>query len=156
MNTVLSKYDLTFMAKKALSKIPFFGNIIRGVGFLFLDRNNPTKDAYQLARGIKYLKTNTCSVAIAPEGTRNFTDELLLPFKDGCFIMATKAQKPIVVAVFKGTENIKKNLLFKVHKVTLDFTDCIYPEEFNQMTQEELCEKVRQSMLKVLTEESTK
>ena len=108
LNTVLKKYDLTFMAKKSLSKIPFFGKIVRKVGFLFLDRDNPTRDAFQIARGIKYLKSNTCSVAVAPEGTRNFTNEVLLPFKDGSFIMATKAQKPVVVCVFKGTEKIKK------------------------------------------------
>ena len=103
INSVFGKHDMVFMAKKSLAKIPFFGNIIRGVGFLFLDRDNPTKDAYQLARGIKYLKTDTCSVGIAPEGTRNFTEEILLPFKDGSFIMAKKAQRQFVVCVFKGT-----------------------------------------------------
>lgn len=138
INTVFRKYSMTFMAKKSLSKIPFFGPIIRGVGFLFLDRDNPTKDAYQLARGIRYLKTDTCSVSIAPEGTRNFTEEVLLPFKDGSYIMAKKTNKPIVVCCFRGTENIKHNLLFKRHHVYLDVIDCINPTDYAALSEKEI------------------
>lgn len=152
LNAVLGKYDLVFMAKKSLAKIPFFGNIIRGVGFLFLDRDNPTKDAYQLARAIKYLKTDTCSVGIAPEGTRNFTEEILLPFKDGSFIMAKKAQKPIVVCVFKGTEGIKHHLLTKVHHVQLVISDVIEPSVYATLSEKELSDLVREKMLSVLNQ----
>ena len=150
INAVFGKHDMVFMAKKSLAKIPFFGNIIRGTGFLFLDRDNPTKDAYQLARAIKYLKTDTCSVGIAPEGTRNFTEEILLPFKDGSFIMAKKAQRPIVVCVFKGTEKIKKHLLTRIHHVDLIISDVINPSEYASLSEKELSDLVRQKMLATL------
>ncbi len=154
INAVFGKHDMVFMAKKSLAKIPFFGNIIRGTGFLFLDRDNPTKDAYQLARAIKYLKTDTCCVGIAPEGTRNFTEEILLPFKDGSFIMAKKSARPIVVCVFKGTENIKHHLLTRIHHVDLIVSDVIEASIYESLTEKELSDLVRDKMLQVLNEKN--
>jgi 1-acyl-sn-glycerol-3-phosphate acyltransferase len=46
------------------------------------------------------------SVFIYPEGTRNTTPELLLPFHKGAFRIAIEAQKPIAVQTITNVEKI--------------------------------------------------
>ena len=152
LNVYLRNKPLVFMAKKSLSKIPWFGLILRKSGFLFLERDGSSKDAYVIARGIKYLRNEECSVGIAPEGTRNFTDELLLPFKDGSFIMAIKAKKPIVVSVITKVQQVNKGLLFKKHVVNVDFLGVLKYEDFKDLTHEELSSKVYNMMYQHLVE----
>lgn len=142
LNVYLRKFPLTFMAKKSISKVPWFGLIVKKIGFLFLERDGSSKDAYVLARGIKMLRNDECSIGISPEGTRNFTDEVLLPFKEGSFLLAMKAKKPIVISVITKVEEVKHNLLFKKHDVDLDFVEILEYEDFKDLSSEELSKKV--------------
>lgn len=150
LNVYFKKYPMVFMAKKSLSKIPFFGKMIKRTGFIFLERDGSTKDAYAIARGIKMLRNDECSIGIAPEGTRNFTNEILLPFKEGTFVLAQKARKPIVVTAFANTNIVNDNLLFKSHKIYLEIIDVLEYDDYKDLTSDELSQKVFDLMYEYL------
>ena len=150
INVYFRKYPMIFMAKKSLSKIPFFGTMIKRTGFIFLERDGSTKDAYAIARGIKMLRNDECSIGIAPEGTRNFTHEVLLPFKEGTFVLAQKARKPIVVTAFTNTNIVNDNLLFKRHNIHLEIIDVIEYDDFKDLSSEELTNMVYNMMYEYL------
>lgn len=58
---------------------------------LFLDREDPKQGMKTILQAIDYVKSGI-SICIFPEGTRNTGEELsLLPFKEGSFKIAEKA-----------------------------------------------------------------
>ena len=98
---------LHILFKAELRKLPILGRVMQTGGFIPVTREkrDAAIDAIDLAaasirRGNSFL--------IFPEGTRSPTAELL-PFKKGGFIMAIKAQAPIVpVAVSGGRDAMRK------------------------------------------------
>ena len=76
-------------------------------GFIPVERANPDQSWPAVERAAKSLEAGT-SFFFFPEGTRSRTGELL-PFKKGGFVMAIKAQAPIVpVAVSGGLSAMRK------------------------------------------------
>ena len=67
---------------------------------------------------------------ISPEGTRNKTDNLLLPFHAGSFRTGMDAKAPIVVLCIKGTSQVKHRTPLLPTTVYLDVLKVIYPEEY--------------------------
>ena len=87
--------------KAELGKIPILGRGLRLAGFVPVERAHRAKaiEAVDLAAGRMAAGD---SFVIAPEGTRSATDALL-PFKKGGFVMAIKAQAPVVPVALIGT-----------------------------------------------------
>ena len=81
-------------------------------------------------------------MGVYPEGMRSRSGELL-PFHDGVFKIAIKANVPVVVACMQGQEVIKKNMLipFKKTVVYFDILDVLSVEE--KVSSHELAEKAR-------------
>ncbi len=150
MDVCLTEYPLVFVAKKSLFKIPFFGKMLHAIGYIKMDRGNIRQELKAIYKGIDFLNKNECSVGVAPEGTRNFTEETLLPFKVGCLHLATETKKPIVISVVKGTNLVKKNLLFARHKVYFKILDVLDYEEYQNMTRQEIASFIRNKMLEEL------
>lgn len=117
---VLRKYNLGFVAKKELFKIPVIGKIMHKCFCLSLDRENPRSEMQTIISAISLIKSGAASVGIYPEGTRN-VGEILLPFKAGAFKIAQKAECPIVVAVIRNSDLVQKNAPFRKTDVYLDF-----------------------------------
>lgn len=115
----LKKWKLAFVSKPSNFKIPFFGRIIRKCCFMPIDRENPRKAIQTINRAAKLLKKQEVSIGIYPEGTRSKTCELL-PFHNGVFKIAQKAEAPIVVLCVAGTEKIAKQTPFRRTDVYLD------------------------------------
>ena len=115
----LKKWKLAFVSKPENFKIPFFGRIIRRCCFLPIDRENPRKAIVTINRAAKLLKKQEVSIGVYPEGTRSKTCELL-PFHNGVFKIAQKADVPIVVLSITGTEKIAKATPFRRTDVYLD------------------------------------
>lgn len=98
--------------------IPVFGRIIRRCCFMAIDREDPRKAMVTINHAAKLLNDDECSVAVWPEGTRS-KNKQLLPFHNGVFKIAKKANVPIVVVAIDGTENIYPN--FPFHKTDINF-----------------------------------
>lgn len=143
IDSLIRERDLIFVAKKSLFKIPWFGKLIRRIAYLCLDRKDPRKDLSEIKRGIQIMDEGEISICVFPEGTRNFTDEVLLPFKDGCFNLATKSKKPIVISCIKGTHEVNNGLLFKKHDITYTIIDVLYYDDYKDMNTIQLGELVR-------------
>lgn len=154
---VFRKYPLIFVSKESLFKIPFFGKIVRHIGYIKLTRKTGMDDAAELIRGLRWVRANECSLAVYPEGTRNKTYPTpeLLNFKEGSLAIAKKSNRPIVITAIHGTEKINNKLLFKVHKIQIDVVDVIRPEDYANMEAEELTAKVRETMLNAVQNPST-
>jgi 1-acyl-sn-glycerol-3-phosphate acyltransferase len=90
-----------FAAKKEMFNEPILGAVLRTMGMIPIDRDNPL-EAIQL---LNDLKLDHFSTIIFPEGTRS-RDGNLLPFKKGPFVAAIHLGVPIVPVVCKGTSRV--------------------------------------------------
>jgi 1-acyl-sn-glycerol-3-phosphate acyltransferase len=98
---------LHILYKAELSKVPILGTAIRVGGFVPVPRDQKEAAIEAIDVAAASIRRGN-SFLIFPEGTRSRTDELL-PFKKGGFIMAIKAQAPIVpVAIFGGRDAMRK------------------------------------------------
>jgi 1-acyl-sn-glycerol-3-phosphate acyltransferase len=90
-----------FAAKKELFKEPVLGMVMRTMGMIPIDRNDPASAIERLKR----LKGDGHSMIIFPEGTRSEGDQLL-PFKKGPFVAAIQSGLPVVPVACKGTADV--------------------------------------------------
>ena len=132
----LKKWKIAFVSKPGNFKIPFFGRIIRKCCFMSIDRENPRKAIVTINSAAKLLEAQEVSIGIYPEGTRSKTCELL-PFHNGVFKIAQKADAPVVVLSITGTERIAKRTPFKSTDVYLDVLE-VFSGENIQKTKTEL------------------
>ncbi len=86
----------TVIAKKEVRYIPVIGLLFMATGVIFINRRNKDKAIESLDEAARVIGEKKVSVAVAPEGTRNFSGEGLLPFKKGPFHLAIQAQVPLV------------------------------------------------------------
>src|SRR5438874_7888522 len=93
--------------KHEIDKIPILARAFRLGGFIPVDRRNKEAALRSIEAGAQSIRSGN-SFLIFPEGTRSPTAEML-PFKKGGFVMAIKAQAPIVpVAVQGGRDAMHK------------------------------------------------
>ncbi|HET7619295.1 MAG TPA: lysophospholipid acyltransferase family protein [Vicinamibacterales bacterium] len=98
---------LRILYKAELRKLPVLVRAFDLAGFVPLERGNPEQSLPAIDRAADALRAGH-SFLIFPEGTRSRTGALL-PFKKGGFIMALKAQAPIVpVAIAGAREAMRK------------------------------------------------
>ena len=86
--------------KAELNRIPVLARAFRLGGFIPVDRRNKESAMRSIEAGAESIRAGH-SFLIFPEGTRSRTGSLL-PFKKGGFIMAIKAQAPIVPVAIQG------------------------------------------------------
>jgi 1-acyl-sn-glycerol-3-phosphate acyltransferase len=91
-----------FVAKRELFDEPVLGTVLRTMGMVPVDRDNPL-EAIQLLNHVAIEEG--CSLIIFPEGTRS-RDGALLPFKKGPFAAAIYMKIPVVPIVCRGTAAI--------------------------------------------------
>ena len=91
---------LRILYKAELRKLPILTRAFDVAGFIPLERGNRDQSLPAIERAADALRAGS-SFLIFPEGTRSRTGELL-PFKKGGFIMALKAQAPIVPVAIQG------------------------------------------------------
>lgn len=109
---------LHVLFKAELKKLPILGKVMLAGGFVPVERERREASMASIERAAQAIREGN-SFLIFPEGTRSRTSELL-PFKKGGFIMAIKAQAPIVpVAVSGGRAAMQKGSWF-VRPVMVD------------------------------------
>src|ERR1035437_1344602 len=92
------------LLKIEIAKVPFFGKIFKTAAIL-VDRKTGVSRQQSLVKMQEVLKMGL-HLCLYPEGTRNNTNEPLQPFHDGAFIIAIKAQKPVMPGVIFNTRKI--------------------------------------------------
>ncbi len=90
-----------FASKKELFDEPVLGAVMRTLGMLPVDRDDPMQSIDVLNRALR----EGHSIIIFPEGTRS-RDGRLLPFKKGAFVAAIEMGYPIVPVIVKGTRRV--------------------------------------------------
>jgi len=92
------------LAKIEISKVPIFGTIYK-LGSILVDRKSEQsrKESFAAMRQTLQLGLHLC---LYPEGTRNKSDDGLLPFQDGAFVIAIREQVPIMPALIFNTGKI--------------------------------------------------
>ena len=137
---------LRVLYKSELRKLPILVWAFDAAGFVPLERGNPEQSRPAIDRAADALRAGN-SFVIFPEGTRSRTGELL-PFKKGGFLLAIKAQCPIVpVAVSGGRSAMRRGSpLIWPTTVTVDIgapipTTGLLPEQ-----RDTLVERVRASI----------
>jgi 1-acyl-sn-glycerol-3-phosphate acyltransferase len=94
-------WDMRWVAKESLFKLPVIGWLMRWGGDIKLRRGDGESVRAMLAEARRTLDSGL-SVMIFPEGTRS-GDGSLGPFKDGAFQMAIAAGAPILPLAIEGT-----------------------------------------------------
>jgi 1-acyl-sn-glycerol-3-phosphate acyltransferase len=98
---------LHVLFKAELQQLPILGRVMVAGGFVPVERDRREASMASVERAAKSIRDGN-SFLIFPEGTRSRTSEML-PFKKGGFIMAIKAQAPILpVAVSGGRAAMRK------------------------------------------------
>ena len=141
----LKKWKIAFVSKPSNFKIPFFGRIIRKCCFMPIDRENPRNAIVTINKAAKLLKKQEVSIGIYPEGTRSKNCELL-PFHNGVFKIAQKAETPIVVLCVTGTEKISKRTPFRRSDVYLDVLEVFSGASIKETRTEMIGTAVRRLM----------
>src|SRR5262245_57438 len=90
-----------FASKQELFDEPVLGAVMRTLGMLPVDRDDPMKSIGVLNRAVEQGH----SIIIFPEGTRS-RDGQLLPFKKGAFVAAIEMGRPVVPVIIKGTHHL--------------------------------------------------
>jgi 1-acyl-sn-glycerol-3-phosphate acyltransferase len=90
-----------WLAKAELFRIPLFGLTMRVAGYIPIERQDRRLAVQSMNLAAERVAAGT-SLMIFPEGTRS-PDGALLPFKKGGFILALKAQVPIVPIAIDGS-----------------------------------------------------
>jgi 1-acyl-sn-glycerol-3-phosphate acyltransferase len=91
---------LHFVYKAEMQAIPILARAFNLAGFIPIERQHRERALAALEQGAAALRGGA-SFVMFPEGTRTRTGELL-PFKHGAFLMAIKAQAPIVPVAVSG------------------------------------------------------
>lgn len=141
IDNYLQEFPLIFIAKDSLFKIPMVGRVIHGCGYLKLNRGDLKQELGVIKEAIQTIsrEDNPQSIGVFPEGTRGKSSSYKTgEFKAGCFHIALKTHKPIVVSAIKGTDKVNNNLLFKTHKINYDIIKVVEYSEYKDMNSIEL------------------
>jgi 1-acyl-sn-glycerol-3-phosphate acyltransferase len=111
---------LRILYKAELRKLPVLVRAFDLAGFVPLERGNRDQSLPAIERAAEALQEGN-SFLIFPEGTRSRTGELL-PFKKGGFIMAIRAQAPIVPVAITGARDAMRKGSPWIYPVTVRVT----------------------------------
>jgi 1-acyl-sn-glycerol-3-phosphate acyltransferase len=100
----LRAFQLRWIAKKELLRVPFFGWAMWATKHIVVDRSDPLDAVRSLARAKERISAGL-SVVVFPEGTRS-RDGRLLRFKKGGFLLAVETQTTIVPITINGSANV--------------------------------------------------
>ncbi len=96
---------LRFVAKKELSRVPFFGWAAKRMGHIFIDRKDRSAATRAIRRRIERGFDTGVALFFFAEGTRALTSELL-PFKKGAAIAAIDTQLDVVPLGVAGAREV--------------------------------------------------
>jgi 1-acyl-sn-glycerol-3-phosphate acyltransferase len=141
---------IIFISKPQNMKLPIAGPFVERAGYIPINRENPKKGLEAINKAVDFINRYDVPIGISPEGTRNKTKEIMLPFHPGSFKIAYKANCPVVVCSIKNTNLVHKNTPFKHTTIYVNILDVIYPKQFENMNTIELSEICRNKIIEDL------
>ncbi len=134
------RHHLICVSKLKNLNTPVAGGWIKYAGYLNIKQDDVIGGTKLIERAGEYIKNETCSVCIAPEGTRNkdFPNPELLPFKPGAFAMAYAAKCPIVVFAIQNTNRILRRFPLRGTDAYFDCVAVIDYEDYKDLPPAEL------------------
>ena len=99
-------FEWKAVMKNEVASIPFVGWVCTLSGHYFVARDGSVGDTNRVREIIRKIRKGP-SVIIAPEGTRS-EDGVLLPFKQGGFLMASLSRVPVVPMIIWGGKDVRK------------------------------------------------
>jgi 1-acyl-sn-glycerol-3-phosphate acyltransferase len=142
-----SERPVVFLTKEELKWIPVFGWSLQQMGHVFIDRKNAERARISIEKAARQVQEGRC-VLVFPEGTRT-RDGSMLPFKKGGFVLAVKAQVPIVPMGIAGTRRIfpSQSPFVRAHgAVALVVGEPIATTGYTLESKDDLMEKVRRAI----------
>lgn len=138
----IKKRKIAFISKASNFKIPAAGVYVHNAGFLAIDRENAMNALRTLKRAAEMINREQMIMGIYPEGTRSKSGELL-EFKEGAFLLARRANAPIVVMSTHGTNLIAKRSPWRRTVVDLNVLDVIDRETVKATPLADMSDRVR-------------
>ena len=140
----LARFQLRWIAKKELLRVPFFGWAMWATKHITVDRSDPLDAVKSLERARERLDAGI-SIVVFPEGTRS-RDGCLLPFKKGGFLLAAKTRTKIVPVTIVGSASLLPAGAWRLRPGTIEvFVDRpIMTESYRIGKLRSLTEQVRQ------------
>ena len=135
---------LHYIPKKSLTGVPVVKGLIRSLKAIPVSRDG--NDVRALLDCFKCLK-NGDKIVVFPEGKRNTTEEVLLPFKSGAAVMAIRTKTPIIPMVVYS-----KPRFFRCTHILIDKPFELTEYYDKKLTEEDIAsadEKLRQHMLQM-------
>lgn len=147
---VFRKWRPAYISKKSNFKIPICGRLIRKCCFLAIDRENPRNAIMTIKKAAEIMQDQQISFGVYPEGTRNKSYKGLLPFHNGVFKVAQKANAPIAVVAVSGTEKIHKNAPWRYTDVYLDVLEVMPADYVKSTGTAQIGDRIQQMLLEHL------
>lgn len=140
------KFNVRWIAKRELMKMPFVGHAMFIHGDVRIDRGD-SRSALKMMKQCKDILNKGVSISMFPEGTRTKTGRLG-NFKDGAFIMAKDSGVGILPIVIDGTANAFDVWKLKIpHTFTIKVLPAISPEIVSNTDVKELKAMTREMIL---------
>lgn len=143
-NSVLKGYDVSWIGKRSLFSMPLINRYLYKICFMPIDREDLRQSLKVIRQAVKYIEEDQCSVGIYPEGTRNTTDDPVLPCKAGSMKIAYLSKKPIVVMSVVNTDRVVKNFLLRRTHVYIRICEVIPYEKYKDMDTQDLASYIEQ------------
>ena len=147
----LPRVPLSFLSKKENEAIPVVAGLMRGMMCLSIDREHDRASLRAIVRAVQYLQDGATNVAAFPEGATNKTSEPLLPFRNGVFKIAQKADVPIAVCTLCGTRTVLRRMFRRRSDVYLDILELIPAQDCREQNTAQIGARVRACMEDVLS-----
>jgi 1-acyl-sn-glycerol-3-phosphate acyltransferase len=141
---------LVILYKAELRKLPILGTGFDIVGFVPVERGNRDQSSKALDTAVSRLAAGK-SFLVFPEGTRSRTGELL-PFKKGAFLVAIRAQAPMVPVAITGAREAMRKGSPVIYPVTVRvrMAPPIETHGLGQEDRDELVDSVRGAVAAML------
>ena len=140
-----------FVAKRELTKIPFFGLALQRSGSIIIDRGNRKQAISRLKAQGKILRSRDTSIVLFAEGTRIPASIRLGKFKKGGFMLASQLELPILPLTISNSGNLqpKGKIAIKPGTITLTFSPAIETPIFDEgISPKEIVEEMNKIMEK--------